>query len=233
MIDYHTHILPGIDDGARNTAMALAMLEEEVNQGVTTVCLTPHFYANEASPSHFLAKREEAYEKLMASADFPFPGLRLGAEVYYFDGIDHVDSLSRLCLQGTNLLLLEMPFEKWSDRQVNSILHLAGERGFTVMLAHVDRYMDFNNPGIWKYLRDKGVILQVNTSFLTSRGTRRKAVRMLRNKEIDIFASDCHNMTGRMPDIKEASEIVSKRLGDVAIRIAEQRGHEIMELSGL
>ena len=84
MIDYHTHILPEIDDGARNTAMALAMLEEEVNQGVTTVCLTPHFYANEASPSHFLAKREAAYEKLMASADFPFPAEAAIPDFWYF-----------------------------------------------------------------------------------------------------------------------------------------------------
>ena len=60
MIDFHTHILPGIDDGSRNIDMTVAMLSEEVSQGVTAVVATPHFYANRTSVAAFLERREKA-----------------------------------------------------------------------------------------------------------------------------------------------------------------------------
>ena len=54
MIDFHSHILPGIDDGSKNTQMSLAMIEEEKKQGVHTIVATPHFYADEDSVERFL-----------------------------------------------------------------------------------------------------------------------------------------------------------------------------------
>ena len=64
MIDFHTHILPGIDDGSRDIQMTEQMLEKEAASGVTLVYATPHFYAHRTGVSSFLAKRDASYRKV-------------------------------------------------------------------------------------------------------------------------------------------------------------------------
>lgn len=62
MIDFHSHILPGVDDGSKNVEMSLEMLRASAAQGVTDICLTPHFYAERNTPEKFLEKRRRAAE---------------------------------------------------------------------------------------------------------------------------------------------------------------------------
>ena len=111
MIDFHSHILPSIDDGSKDVEMSLQMVALLQKQGVDTVCATSHFYATQRSPERFLQRRAEAYEALRAALPEDAPAIRLGAEVLYFPGISHMAALPQLCLEGTKLLLLEMPFE--------------------------------------------------------------------------------------------------------------------------
>lgn len=82
MIDLHTHILPGMDDGSRDVLESLAMLEASAAQGVGLVAATPHFYAEENSPERFLSRRAEAAQRLRAALRPGLPEIRLGAEVH-------------------------------------------------------------------------------------------------------------------------------------------------------
>ena len=66
MIDFHTHILPGIDDGSRNSEESIQMLNLEQEQGITKIVFTPHFYANRNSVERFLKRREASYERLLS-----------------------------------------------------------------------------------------------------------------------------------------------------------------------
>ena len=68
MLDVHTHILPGMDDGSKNIRQSLAMLHRERKQGVSDVILTPHFYASQESPQKFLHRRAEAVSVLAEAA---------------------------------------------------------------------------------------------------------------------------------------------------------------------
>lgn len=63
-IDFHTHILPGIDDGSRNVEMSLRMLAAQREQQVDEIVATPHFYAQKDSVEEFLLRRQCSYEKL-------------------------------------------------------------------------------------------------------------------------------------------------------------------------
>lgn len=63
-IDFHTHILPGIDDGSRNVEMSLRMLAAQREQQVDEIVATPHFYAQKDSVEEFLLRRQRSYEKL-------------------------------------------------------------------------------------------------------------------------------------------------------------------------
>ena len=103
MIDFHTHILPGIDDGSRDIQMTEQMLEKEAASGVTIVYATPHFYAHRTGVSGFLAKRDASYRKVreLLETREDLPSLRVGAEVYYFRGMGRAEHTPGLCVEGS------------------------------------------------------------------------------------------------------------------------------------
>lgn len=119
MIDFHTHILPGMDDGSQATHESLQMLTLESEQGAQEILLTPHFYAHFDKISSFLERREHSFRKLTKALnehDMGTPlSLRKGAEVYYFPGIGDAKQIRELTIEGTDILLLEMPFAQWTD----------------------------------------------------------------------------------------------------------------------
>lgn len=200
MIDLHTHILPEIDDGSRSVSESISLLREEHRQGVDTVFLTPHFYAEENSPVSFLKKRYRAWRRL---EPYLFPGLpavRLGAEVQYFEGICAVEDIRHLRIVGTDYLLLEMPFSRWTDRMVADVMELGERYELCVILAHIERYLAKQQPETWKMLRANGVLMQSNVSFFTERKTRKQALAMLERGEIHFLGSDCHNAGSRRPN---------------------------------
>lgn len=69
MVDFHSHVLPGMDDGADSVEMSLRMLEESARQGVDLIFATSHFYADEDDPHSFLQRRNEAYQVLRAAME--------------------------------------------------------------------------------------------------------------------------------------------------------------------
>lgn len=208
IVDFHTHILPGMDDGSADPAESAAMLAEEARQGVDLVVLTPHFYATENSPRQFLARRSAAYQRLMQVIRPEFPQLRLGAEVQYFEGMSRAESLDALRVEGTPLLLLEMPFSRWPSRTVSEVLELNDRQGMQVVLAHVERYLPMQREEVWRTFAENGVLMQASASAFRSWGKRRKIRSMMRDGMIQFFGSDCHNMDDRPPNLNAAYRYV-------------------------
>ena len=159
MIDLHTHVLPGMDDGSRSPEESARMLRELGAQGVTLAAATPHFYAGENSPDRFLRRRKEAWERLQPVLEPGMPELILGAEVCYFEGLRRNDELPLLCMEGTDTLLLEMPFEPWSRRMLGDLLELADRGDMRVVLAHVERYMPFQSRDVWDHVLQSMVLM--------------------------------------------------------------------------
>lgn len=204
MVDLHSHILPGIDDGSRSVEESLQMLQVSAEQDITCMAATPHFYPNENDIEHFLERRAIAAERLRNVWRAGLPCLLLGAEIYYFAGMDRVSELTKLQIGKTGLLLVEMPFAPWSRRMVEDVVMLNARPQITVVLAHIERYLPFRNAKWLEELRGQGVLMQSNAEFFLYWRTRRKALRMLRRGEIDFLGSDCHNMTTRPPQLGAA-----------------------------
>lgn len=215
MIDIHTHILPGIDDGSRSVEESAAMLAASAAQGIACVAATSHFYAEENSPEQFLARRAGSAERLREAWQPNFPKLRLGAEVCYFEGIGRCEEVNSLCIEGTGLLLLEMPFCRWSDHVLHEVWELQTRPGITVLLAHIERYLRRQDEDVWRALAEWGVLNQCNASFFLNWRTRPKALRMLRSGRIHLLGSDCHNMDARPPRLGEALEVLGRREQDI------------------
>lgn len=219
MIDFHCHILPGIDDGSDSPETSLQMLTREREQGVELVCLTPHFYADYTTPERFLRHRAgalRALREIMAASGEAFPPLRLGAEVRFFDGISNASALDELCLEGTNLLLLEMPFTSWSDRMVSEVEDLC-RRGLQPVAAHIERYFGLASKKTMQRFLSLDILVQSNAEFFLSRRTSRKALRMLRDEQIHFLGSDAHNLTSRAPNLGDAWSLIGRRLGAEAL----------------
>jgi len=212
LVDFHTHILPGIDDGSRSVEMSRRMLEEEKNQGVGTVILTPHFYVNDRTPERFLEKRRAAFQSIAPIGKEL--GLRLvcGAEVYYFEGIRNFPALEQLTINGSGILLLEMPFDKWSDRLVNEVKGMAGSRNVRIVLAHIDRYLSYCTEDQLRDLMASGIRFQMNAEYICGTFTKKKALRMIEDGMIAHVGSDCHNMEHRPPNIAYAADVLSRKM---------------------
>ena len=213
MIDWHSHILPAMDDGARTPAESRALLEQLALQGVDTAAATPHFYANRESPAQFLARRRRALDALQQEMGADGPRILPGAEVRYYPGIARLDGLDALRIEGTRVLLLEMPENRWPDSTVQELLRLSGMRRLRIVLAHVERYRALQSPEVWPVLLDSGIRMQVNADYFLSWKTRRRALSALDRGEIHFLGSDCHNLTARPPRLGEARSCIVKRLG--------------------
>lgn len=213
MVDFHSHILPGIDDGSASVEESMNMLQMLRDQGVTLVAATPHFDANAVSVERFVHQRQEALASLPSVRE-GLPEIRLGAEVLYYSGITRWENLEALCLEGTRVMLLEMPLARWTTSVVREVLTLSNTLGITVVLAHVERYLKLQRPGVIEELLHHGIYMQANASFFTERKTRRKALKMLAGQQIHLLGSDCHGVTLRPARIGEAVEVIRKRLGD-------------------
>lgn len=218
MVDYHSHILPGIDDGSKSVEESIALLEMLKNQGITTVCATPHYYAERRSPESFLERRNAAYERLAAAGSLPVEDIRLGAEVKYFSGISRMENLKSLRLEGTKLLLLEMPFRRWGDSVLSEVAEMSSSGDLILMIAHIERYIDYQPRGTAEALAARGIIIQSNTEHFADKKTRRKALKMLKKGLINAVGSDCHNLEDRAPDFGAFYSAVSDKLGENELR---------------
>ncbi len=213
MIDWHSHILPGMDDGSKDVQESLALLQMLSQQDVQTVVATPHFYANQESAARFLERRAAAYALLRRALPPDAPDIRLGAEVRYYPGISRLPELRQLCVEGSEVLLLEMPFSRWTEYTVRELVELAGRSRLVPVLAHVERYWSLQTGETWQRLVTSGILMQVNANCLLRFSTKRKALSMLRRGQIHLIGSDCHNLTSRPPKIGDAGRYICKKLG--------------------
>lgn len=210
MIDFHSHVLPGIDDGSKSVDESLKMLRLSAEQGIKIMCATPHFYPDEDDPERFFRRRAKSWQRLSEAMDDRMPKIILGAEVYYFAGISRSDIVEVLRIGKTELLLLEMPFTRWTQSMVNEIIMLGERHRVTVMLAHIERYLKYQEAGTWDILLANNVIMQSNADFFLNRRSRHKAEKLLRSGTIHVIGSDCHNVEERPPRIGEALSILSE-----------------------
>ncbi len=212
MTDLHTHILPGMDDGAPDVQTALAMLEQERQQGADTVALTPHYYPSRESVKRFLERRSEAFAALCAEAGTrDLPKLLLGAEVAWAPGMEDWEQLKELCYEGTNILLVELPFAPWTDELFHQLYAIESKRGILPMIAHVERYFFCQEKSKMRALMDLELPMQVSAAELSRFFGRKRALRLIESG--GILISDCHNLTSRPPNLAKGIEILRKRRG--------------------
>ena len=216
-LDFHTHILPEMDDGSDCVETSLEMIRLSRLQGVGCIFLTPHFYATSDYPAHFIEKRSRKFRMLTSKTDPTSPLLIPGAEVQYYEGI--------------TAILIEMPFRPWSERMINDILDINSRQGFQVVLAHVERYLPFVGEDLLRMLVREGVLMQANAGFFSGFIKSRKAVHMLKEGLIHFIGSDAHNLSSRAPNLANAYSVIEKKCGSDEVKRLIIRGRELLMAS--
>lgn len=192
LTDYHSHILPGVDDGVKKIEDSLEILQQYEHYGVQNVVLTPHIM--EEYPKNQPGYLREQFAQFCATYKGSI-NLRIGAE-YMIDGSfsTHLQKGDLLTIKD-NFILVETSYAFEPPGFLASISE-ARNLGYGVILAHPERYSYFNGS-IFKQLKQLGVLLQLNLpSLLEYYGTQvaQNARELLQNNEYSFMGSDIHRV---------------------------------------
>jgi protein-tyrosine phosphatase len=217
MIDLHSHILPGMDDGSKSLEMSFEMARAYVDQGVKYVACTPHIlpglYKNSGPQIKFATKR---FQKELDESSIP---LRLlsGADNHIVPGfVESLRSGHLLAIGSTRYVLVEPPHHV-APAQLERLFFEILAGAYIPILTHPERLKWIGNAyDKMQRLVERGVWMQVTSGSLLGRfgrDARYWAERMLDEDLIHILATDAHDNASRPPDLQKARMIVEKRLG--------------------
>ena len=216
MIDIHSHILPGLDDGAEDMKESLMMLDMARRQGITDVIATPHYsgYFHNYDPQiirKLCGKVQNEAEKRRQPLVRIWPGQEI---MYSEDSLQKLQSGRLLTLADSRHVLIEfIPYVPYSYI-LNAVQNLT-ENGYHPILAHVERYQILNEFEKIDRLKKAGAFLQINYRSVGGRWyapLTRWCRQMLRVGLVDFLGTDMHNTDTRKPEVKAAAEWIYKKL---------------------
>ena len=212
-IDFHSHFLPGIDDGAKNTSVGCEMAHESFKQGTEYLVATPHFYPFDSiTIDEAITKRDEALYKILSYSKenhISIPKIIRGFEVAYDKSLLSMDNLDKFCIDNTNHILLELPYGNWSKNLVEEIYELSIS-GYNIILAHIERYLSINGERVLNFV-DLDVKFQISCSVPIKGEDRMFLNYLIKNKRYCIMGTDMHNMDTRPCDISDSFKRFEKK----------------------
>ncbi len=213
MIDIHTHLLPGVDDGSPNMETSIKLIKEEIIQGVTDIFVTPHFYKNRGYYS-LADKNKEIFNDLLKEIKKQNldVNLFLGNEIYYNERIlKRLREGEVITLNNSKYVLIEFSFTRESENMVDAVNNLTAS-GYIPIIAHPERYPYFTDIEGYEYLKRHGAMFQINASSLLGnygRKIKKLVYTLLEANLVDFIASDIHDF--RRANLSVAyKEIVKK-----------------------
>lgn len=222
LFDIHAHIIPGVDDGAKNVEEAKALLKMAKDNGIGAIVATPHFYAEKVSFQEYEAIIDKNYQLLLPETE-GMPKVYKGYEVRYFRGISTSEYTRRLTLNGSEYMLVEFPYgENITDSMIRDIEDIYYNQRITPILAHLERYHKYHGFKKALNLIDDGIAMaHVNaTSFNDS--YKKAASTLLQEGYASVVATDMHSVDTRPPMLDSALSAIGKNLGkQTLLRLAE------------
>lgn len=211
LIDIHSHILPGVDDGAKTVEDSIALLRQEKENGVSSVVLTPHFYPDIHTLEEYRQHCRDAFEQLKnAIRGMELPEIYLGFEVQYFTGISRCHNLDLLCFKDTHYLLLELPFlTPLSHTMLDEVVKINRDLGITVIIAHIERYKDDKLfKSLLKIIHSQDARAQISADSVFNGDVKKTIYKLLKKNLVSYIASDAHSVKERPVCIKNAIDFL-------------------------
>ena len=221
MIDIHTHILPNVDDGSKDIKTSIEMIEQEIKQGVTDIVLTPHIQSTVTKAN--TAKRQAQFEILKSEVNQRGLkiNLHLGAEIMYHA---HIETDFNKYAFGKNRYVL-IEFSTKVETPIEEVCFDMMAMGYQVIVAHVERYSYLSIDDI-KSIKASGALIQVNASAILNKdplASKKIVKKLIKQKLIDVIATDTHNMDQRPPNLLEAKAYLKKYYDEAALDLLFNR----------
>lgn len=217
-IDIHSHILPGLDDGAEDFEMSLRMLQQAAAGHIGEMILTPHYKPMRRNlPPEKIRKVFRELEERKEAAGLPIQ-LHLGSEIYYSSEVIPALREGRaLTMAGTPYVLTEFSPREDHAYIRDAVYSLLSE-GYCPILAHAERYGNLMvKKARVEELYDMGCCIQVNAASITGDNgweSRQDVKWLLRREYVHFVATDGHDDRKRTPKLKEAAAYVAKKYGE-------------------
>lgn len=218
MYDIHCHLIPGIDDGARDEAEALSLLRIAVEEGITHVVFTPHMHLGRFD--NFKNDIFDAFIalKLLAGKENIPLELAFAAEVRIDADLLHLFKQGKIpFFKGENnqqVILLELPHSQFPPGAEKLISWMVAQ-GITPLIAHPERNRDIQkSPELALKLKRLGCLLQVTAGSVIGQFGEKSQIlahSLLKQKIADVVASDAHNLKRRPPKLKEAYNFIAEQ----------------------
>ncbi len=210
LLDIHAHILPAVDDGAKDLKTAVELLKLMQKQGITNVIATPHFYPHDDTIEAFKKRVYTAYNLLCQSTD-KLPKIVLGCELFYFNGVSKSEFIKEFTLGSSNYLLLEPNPYILSKKFMDEILYLKNELDIIPIIAHIERYHTCSGyKAFLKFIKDNKILTQVNASSFFDKSYNRALKKLFNNGLVTFVATDTHSKN-RPPMLEDALLEIEKR----------------------
>lgn len=215
MIDFHSHILPGIDDGSKTLEQSIEIIEEAKNAGFKKIISTSHYMEN------YYQCETETRNKLLnkLKENVQDVELYLGSEIYIsYNIIELIESGEASTINDSKYVLFEFPLTNTKPMNDKEVIYRLIENGYIPIIAHPERYPYIQaNPDYLEELSDMGALFQANYgSIIGMYGTKAKKTlkRILKRGLISFFGSDVHRpeqVYNKMPQImKKLHKILSE-----------------------
>jgi protein-tyrosine phosphatase len=216
MIDIHTHILPGVDDGAKDFAEVKKIAKSCLKQRVNCLVATPHYMEGkyEINPSELKSKYKNLESRLhQAGINLK---ILIGNEVYLREGIINKIKENRvLSLNHSRYMLVEFPIYKL-DMKTESRLYQIKEIGYQPIIAHPERYKFVQrDPNLVSQWNKEGIAVQINgASLLGDFGQEEKETAdfLLENNLVQLIASDLHSYNLKGQSLQQALLYLSSKV---------------------
>lgn len=199
-IDYHSHILPKIDDGAESVEKSVLLIKKAQQYGVEEIYATPHCYLHKTNVENFCAERQKALEAI-ESRGIEIP-VKLGAEILLIPGLHNLREIDKLCMPNGNNILLELPLNESLITEPYFITAEQLIKRFGVVMAHPNRYSD----SVVEQMLEIGAVLQINSDDVFIRKERKRIIKWIAEDCVYAIGSDVHRDKGSYRRFNKAYE---------------------------
>ena len=215
--DIHCHILPGLDDGARNFKESEAMLQTAYEEGIRRIIATPHYFATRKSAGvEQIRESAERINQFLKEKEIPI-SIYCGNEIYYRTGVaELLEKGEILTMAGSRYVLVE--FDPGVDfSYLRDGMGELQRYGYFPILAHAERYdCLYDKKNRIQELRNCGIYFQVNASsclqgFMSE--DRKRIKLLIKEACVHFIGTDAHSNRTRSPKIKQCVAYLNKKLG--------------------
>lgn len=228
--DLHSHILPYLDDGAKDLDTAVQLVSACIEQNIDTIVCTPHFSpATDRSVSEFIKKRDESFKLLLSELkrrNIDAPKMLLGAEVLFDCDLTEVENLEMLAFTNTDYILLEMPDVTWQSWMFDYIYNLIAQKNLIPIIAHIERYGQTKEA--LEKLKRLEVFFQVNASSVVHKHHNDVVSMLLKSNDVHFISTDTHSLNSRPPEMKAAMNIIKSKYSSEYAETIRENAYKVI-----